>query len=304
MAELLNLKQIEAFRAIMISGTVVAAAKLLNLSQPAVSRTLGLLELRVGYSLFERMGRRLIPTPEAEALYREIEQLYGSLDRISQISQDIKFQRAGALRIATLPALAHALVPRAVTRFASTRPGVKVFIQSLPSRQIADMVSTGQFDVAVVELPLSKSGISLEPLPISPMVALMPASHPLAGKKRVSLKHLENERMILLSQQSFARYQIEDAFSKMNISPLVVMETPSSQIACALVAEGSGITIVSKWSAEPFLAPGLAAVPISEDLTSRYAVIFPYPRKRLMLAESFADELRKVIIDDFQDNGS
>src|SRR5664279_4983126 len=124
----INMRQIEAFRGVMISGSVVGAAKLMSVTQPGVSRSIGLLELRIGYKLFERRGRRLVPTPEAEALYREIEPLYGSLDRIAQIAQDIRFQRAGALRIGTLPALAQSLVPRSVARFLSTRPRVTVFV--------------------------------------------------------------------------------------------------------------------------------------------------------------------------------
>ena len=52
----------------MLAGSVVGAARLLNVTQPGVSRTIGLLELRLGYALFERLGRRLVPTAEAEAL--------------------------------------------------------------------------------------------------------------------------------------------------------------------------------------------------------------------------------------------
>ena len=64
----LNLRQIEAFRSVMLTGTVVGAARLMSVTQPAVSRAVGLLELRIGYTLFERRGRRLVATPEGEAL--------------------------------------------------------------------------------------------------------------------------------------------------------------------------------------------------------------------------------------------
>ena len=252
MRSTLNLRQIESFRSVMLTGSVVGAARLMSVTQPAVSRAVGLLELRIGYKLFERRGRRLVPTPEGEALYREIEPLYGSLDRIAQVAQDIRFQRAGALRIATLPALAQWLVPRAIARFLSTRPNVTVFVQSLPSRQIAELVSTRQFDVGVVELPLSRPAIAIEPLDPVPSMAVIPAGHRLAAKRQISLKDLDGERMILLSQYSYVRYQIDDAFSKLGVAPHVVLETPSSSIACALVAAGAGITLVSRWTAEPF----------------------------------------------------
>lgn len=291
----LNLRQIEAFRAVMLTGSVVGAARLMNVTQPGVSRTIGLMELRLDYALFERRGRRLVPTPEAEALYREIEHLYGSIERIGQVAQDIRFQRAGALRVATLPALAQWLVPRAITRFLAVRPNVTAFVQSLPSRQIAELVSTRQFDVGVVELPLARPAIEVEPLDPVLAVAVMPAGHRLAAQTTVSLKDLDGERMVLLSQHSYVRYQMDDAFSSLGVAPNVVLETPSSSIACALVAAGAGITLVSRWTAEPFAGPDIAVRPLREGLASRYAIIFPQMTTRLLLADAFANDLREEI---------
>lgn len=288
----LNLRHLEAFRAVMLAGSVVGAARLLNLTQPGVSRTIALLELRLGYALFERRGRRLVPTPEAESLYREVEQVYAGIDRIAQVAQDIRFQRAGALRVATLPALAQGLVPSAISRFLAARPGVKVFVQSLPSRQIAELVSVRQFDVGVVELPLTHPAIETDPLPPVPTVAVLPAGHRLAGRAVVSLRDLSAERMVLLSQHSYVRYQIDDALSSVGAAPEVVCETPSSSIACAMVLAGAGITLVSKWTAEPFAGPEIVVRPVKENLASRFALIFPKGRSEAALPRAFAEELR------------
>jgi DNA-binding transcriptional LysR family regulator len=295
MKPVLNLRHIEAFRAVMLTGSVVGAARLMSVTQPGVSRTISLMELRIGYPLFERRGRRLVPTPEADALYREIEHLYGSIERIGQVAQDIRFQRAGALRIATLPALAQWLVPRGITRFLASRPNVTVFVQSLPSRQIAELVSTRQFDVGVVELPVSRPAIEIEPFEPVPSMAVMPANHRLASKAKISLKDLDGERMVLLSQHSYVRYQIDDAFSTLGVAPNVVLETPSSSIACALVAAGAGVTLVSKWTAVPFAGPDLVVRPVKEAIESRYAIIFPQLAARQTLAEAFANDLRAEI---------
>ena len=290
-----NLGHIEAFRAVMLAGTVVGAARLLNVTQPGVSRTIALLELRLGYALFERRGRRLVPTAEAEALYREVDQVYSGIERISQAALDIRFQRAGALRVATLPALAQWLVPRAITRFLAARPRVTVFVQSLPSRQIAEGVSTRQFDVGVVELPLSRPAIVIEPLDPVEIVLVMPAAHRLASRKTVALKDLGGERMILLSQHSYVRYQIDDAFASAGVAPEVVVETPSSSIACAMVAAGAGLTLVSRCTAEPFAGPEIAVRPVREALTSRYALIHPEAQTPMSLARAFEAELRSCM---------
>lgn len=291
----LNLRQIESFYAVMRTGTVVGAAQLMNVTQPAVSRAIGLLEIRVGYKLFERRGRKLVATPEGDALYREIEPVYGSLDRIAQLAEDIRHQRAGALRIATLPSVSQSLLPRAIARFLSTRPKVSVYVQSLPSRQIADLVATRQFDIGLIELPLSRPAISIEPLDPTPAMAVIPVGHRLAAKRHVSIRDLAGERMILLSQHSFLRHQIDDAFSKYGVSADAILETPHSLVACGLVAAGAGITLVSRWAAEAFSTADVVVRPVRDELTSRSAIIFPYPGARLLLAEAFAEDLREEI---------
>lgn len=288
----LNLRQIETFRAVMISGSIVGAAKLMNVTQPGVSRTIGTLEDKLGYALFFRRGRRIVPTPEGEALYREVERSYRSIEAIAQIALNIGVQRAGALRIATLPALAQWLVPRAINRFLSTRPNVTVFVQSLPSVQIAELVSTRQFDVGIVEMPVSRPAIDIEELGASTAVVVLPAAHRLAALARVPIRELGGERMIMLSQHSFARYHIDDAFSSAGVAPVVAMETPSSTIACALVTAGAGITIVSQATAGAFILPEIAVRPLDPSLSFRYSVVFPQLPTRSTLANAFALDLR------------
>lgn len=295
----INLRQVEVFRSVMLAGSVVGAARLLNVTQPGVSRTIGLLELRLGYPLFERRGRRLVPTAEAETLYHEVEQSYVAVDRIAQVAADLRFQRAGALRVATLPALAQWLVPQAIARFIEDRPKVSVFVQSLPSRQIATMVSTRQFDVGVVELPMPVPAIRSELLPDEPTAVVLPATHPLSRKRVISIKDLDGQRMILLSQPSYVRYRMDDAFSEAGVTPDVVIETPTSPIACALVAAGAGIALAARWTAQPFAGPTVAVRPLKEQILSRTALIFPESVPVSSLARAFADQLKGSLAEAF-----
>lgn len=286
----MNMRHIEAFRAVMISGSVIGAAKLLNVTQPGVSRTIALMELRLGYDLFQRKGRRLTPTSEGEALYREVEQLYVGIDRITQVAYDIRHHRAGALRLATLPALAHWLVPAVVAQFLATRPQVRVFVQTLPSTQIADLVATRQFDLGVVELPMSKSGVNVQPLPPAPIVAVLPVDHRLAVREMLTLGDLAGERLVLPSPQSYLRFQIDDAFNRGGVSPQVVAETPTSPFICALVAEGVGIGLVSTWTPSRHDAR-VVQRPFQEPLQSQYACLRAEGAVPMVLADEFQSML-------------
>ncbi|WP_315138740.1 LysR substrate-binding domain-containing protein [Achromobacter marplatensis] len=291
MKSTINLRHIEAFRAVMLAGSVVGAAELLSVTQPGVSRTIGLLELRLGYPLFHRKGRRLVPTAEAEALYREVEQIYGGIERITQVAQDLRHHRAGALKVAVLPALAQWLVPDVIAKFMAERPQVTVFVQSLPSRQIAELVSTRQFEVGVIELPLARAGVSVTPLPSSDMVAVLPARHRLVDQSQIGLAELVSERLILPSQHSYVRYQIDDAFNQRGLAAQVVAETPTSSIACALAAAGAGIALVSRWVPTPISDPRCVVRPLQERIQSQYGIVTPSNHPPMVLASEFAQLL-------------
>lgn len=283
----LNLRHIETFRAVMVSGTIVGAADLMSVTQPGVSRTIALLEKRLGYDLFQRKGRRLVPTAEAETLYREVEQLYGGIERIAEVAQDLRHHRAGALRVAALPALAHWLVPQVLAQLLQERPQVTVFAQTLPSRQIADLVSTRQFDVGVIELPLARAGVHVEPLPSGEMVAVIPAGKPLAERSEIGLADLVSERLILPSPHSYVRYQLDDAFNQLGIAMHAVAETATSSMACALAAAGAGVALVSRWVPTP--GPGTSYVvrPLKAHIRSQYGTIMASGHPPKPLAKEF-----------------
>ncbi len=297
MAVNLSLRQIEAFRATMQAGTVVAAAQLLSVTQPAVSRLLALLELRIGFALFERRGRRLLPTAEAQQLFREVERLQLGVERLAHVALDIRMQRAGALRLAVLPAIAQWLAPRVATRFLAPRPGVRLFLDSLPSRQIAELVATHQYDVGVVEMPVLQSTLEIELIEGIETVAVLPAGHRLAAQTRISARDLAGERLVLLSHHSLQRHRLEDWFARRRVTPNIVVETPQSTIACALVAAGAGVTLVSRVAAGSYTGASGAVVirRLNERVTTDLALIYPVIGARAQLVDVFAQELRAEI---------
>ena len=115
----LNLRQIEVFRAIMMSGSISGAGRMLHVSQPAVSRVLALTESRLGYRLFDRVKSRLSPTAEARRLYAEVEQVYGGIQRVNDLAASLAQSGAGMLKIVASASFGQRLIPRALERLRS-----------------------------------------------------------------------------------------------------------------------------------------------------------------------------------------
>src|SRR5437899_9747096 len=173
----LNPRQIEAFRAVVLTGGVGMAAKLINVTQPAVSRMIRDLQQHLGLTLFERRSTGLVPTSEALSLYAEVERAFVGLERISQMATELRTRRAGFLRIAALPALANGFLPRFVGRFLADRPKLDIVLSGLVSHAVLTAVAQGQCDLGFAEASIAHAAVQLEPMPAAPFVAVLPQDH-------------------------------------------------------------------------------------------------------------------------------
>lgn len=142
----MRLRQIEMLQAIVSTGSVTAAAKLLNVSQPAVSKMLAHTEQQLGFPLFVRDGGRLRPTDEAFALYAEVERLMPRLEAVNRLAENLRRGR-GRLRIVAVPSLAQTLLPQALARFCAERPQLEVELQTLHTRELVDALLLRDADV-------------------------------------------------------------------------------------------------------------------------------------------------------------
>ena len=117
----LNLRQIEAFRAVYQTGGMTAAGMLMNITQPAVSRLIRDLEAEIGLPLFVRKGTTIAPTPDAVALYQEVARSFHGLDQVALFASDLKRHRSGKISIAASLGPSFFALPAAIAACASSK---------------------------------------------------------------------------------------------------------------------------------------------------------------------------------------
>ena len=122
----LNFRQIEFFRAGMITGSISGAAQLLFVSRPAVSRLLSQTETRLGFALFERIKGRLHATPEARKLFGEVQSVYAGIQRVSAIAEGLADNRQGLLNVVCSTSVGQLFIPQAIATFRQAYPGVRI----------------------------------------------------------------------------------------------------------------------------------------------------------------------------------
>jgi len=293
---MLNPRQIEAFRTVIIMGGVTAAAQALSISQPAVTRLIHDLQYALGLKLFVKRGTRLVPTNEALSLFREVERQFVGLERIQAAALSLRERRMGTLRIAALPAFNVGFLPRLVSRYLQHKPGLNVTVYGSSSSQVADWVVSGFCELGFVQLPLDFPSLDVEPLPQATAVAVLPQDHRLAARSVLGPRDFAGESFVSLEQMTQLRYQIDALFASERITREVRIETPLSMIACALVAAGAGVSIVDPFTAAEYCGRGVVVRPFRPAILFDIAVIWAAGRCRSALAQDFAHQVRAAVI--------
>lgn len=281
-------RQIEAFRAVMLTGGMTAAAEVMHVTQPAVSRLIRDLELDLKLELFRRRGNQIVPTPEAAALFDEVQRRFLALEQLRDVAAELSGSRSGSLRIASLPAMAMGFLPKCIAAFSAGRSNLAILLDGMPSHLVLERVINGQFDIGFAAVPAVRPSLRVQPV-FARGVVVLPAGHRLAAKTVIDASDLRDERMIMLGRGSYLRHSIETALGGAN--PRWTTETPLSAIACAMVREGLGVTIVDPFSAASFDGFGVVVRPFEPALDVGFALVTPRNRPLSRLAMEFVQTM-------------
>jgi DNA-binding transcriptional LysR family regulator len=291
-----SLRELEVFRLVMELGSVTAAAAALNISQPAVSRTLQQTEQRLGFALFTRRKKRLVPTAEGDALYLETRNVFAALEAVDRRGRDLRDGSAGTLAIATIAAFANAVLPEALRRFLGSRPNVAVSVQVSSAQDVAERVAGLRADLGLIIDSVAVPGISLSDLCATDFGGVMPRGHPLAGRGHLSPRDLEGERLICLSRHLPLGTQAARVFADADIPLRIAVEVSHSTVACALVRKGVGIALLDRLGFMSAPGEDLLLQPFTPRISIAGRLVQPRHRPPSRLAQDFIATLREVIL--------
>ena len=291
---MLNVRHLAVFRAVMQIGTVSGAARMLHVSQPAVTKSLQLLEARLSVTLFERLKGRLQPTPDCEI---PIERLFSDIDAVEHLADEVRRGQVGHLKIATVSNVAATAVTTAVSRFTQMRPRVRVDIHVLATRMVLREVSNNQVDLGVLDVPLAAGHCEAVELCRAEAVCVVPSQHPLASKAHVTAADLAEQRIISFAHDTVIGWMFREAFGAKRIPFPVCIVTNQTAIACALVSQGAGIALVDPFVLLPTAPAGLTMVPFRPAIDIRPTVICPPTRPVSVVADEFINTLQATMND-------
>jgi DNA-binding transcriptional LysR family regulator len=286
----MDLRLLEAFRAVVDHRSVTAAAGVMGLTQPAVSIQIARLEEATGFALFERIGGRLKPTAEGLLFYAEAMRALEEIDRLQSATAQIREGQAGKLAVASHPWAAISLLPKLVSEFLRERPGVSVRLISRQSDVVSQLLPGESFDIGIAELPIDDTAVKVARYQMRCLVVL-PPRHPLAQRKLLTPQLLAGLPMVAPARALQLAPRLTAVFIAAGAALNAVVEAEFLASLCGLVAAGAGWALVDPLSAESFSHFGLVARPFEPAILYEVGVFHRRDREPSTLAAAFLELL-------------
>ena len=280
-----KLRHMEVFRAVMLTGSISGAAKMLYVSQPAVSKLIAYVEGRLNLRLFDRLNNRLVPTADAHALYREVDRVYQAAMAVNECAAALAASPSQHLRICCSASLATAVLPAALAEVKRDVPSMKILWHTSLIVEMPIQLLSKKVDLSIAALPVIHDHLHSRAFMRGYMVCVLPHGHPLADEPAISLRQLEDQALMLFRPDMPFGKLLAQAFERAGVQLSSFLDFSNAVEAAALVKQGMGVTIIDEFVAAE---SGLVVKPLVEeiefDISFVYSKFEPLPEsaRRLM----------------------
>lgn len=290
----LTFRHLELYRLFAQTRSVTETARILRVSQPAVSQTLKEIENQLGFPVFVRIGGRTRLTNEAMSILPRIERILTQMASLKGYAEELGDARAGSLSIVTMNTLCAHVIPQAITLFRKERQLVHFRVDSRNTDGIANQIKQEFADIGFGFAPLEDPDLVGEPLFRMSMVCLMRKDHPLAGSKVLSPRQLKGESIIAQGNENPSGLALRQALT-LNDDKLEVFETNQSITALHMARAGLGVALVHPLLIGWDVADELAAVPFEPDIPFTLSVFYSRHKPVSRLSMVFVRKVSEVL---------
>lgn len=290
----MDIRQLRVIQMVCETGSVTETAKRMHVSQPAISKTIKLVEEETGLQLFENIQGRLFPTTEMQTLLPEISRLLNTHQDVRKQVENLRAGKSGVVRLAISPSLMPRLAAPAIRRFQAARPDVEVKVFATSTRQVVAMVANHDVDAGVCQPSSGDPTVHALPISTARVICILPENHRLARKEAISPFDLDGESVITFPDTEPTAVRVVDAFINSGARLNRTIETNMSFTACCLAMQGCGVALVDSFIHTADYFPKLAVRPFVPEIPLHVNLHVSSLRKPSLLVQELVQELIAV----------
>ena len=251
------------------------AAEGLFISQPAVTKHVRNLELKVGMGLIQRGRGGFALTDVGKILFKCTQKISFHLMEIENVLGNLQKDHHGLLKIGTTESYSKCLMPKLLSGFQTSFSSIKIALDVGNSEEIEKNLLNYKNDLVLIGVTKVSSKFESIPFLREELVLIVSPTHPLAKRQTVSLKEIERFPLIIRAKGSTTRRILLQAFKDLDIHPSLLIEAGSSEFIKQWVSEGKGISVIVKRTVEDEEKSGIIKiVPLLEKLYLEVAFLY------------------------------
>jgi DNA-binding transcriptional LysR family regulator len=288
----MKIHNLRALVTIADTGSFMAAAQQLRISQSSLSHAITDLEQELNLRLLERSRQGTQPTDAGRRILAYARQIFVCLDSIRTEAANVAGLHSGRVKVGSVPSAAIAFLPKVIAQVSQEYPNVEVVLLEEPSQgmqHLVEWLDSNTIDLALLELPAT--GLHVVPLMLDDLCAIVSASSPLGKRAKISIRQLAREPFVM------SRYNSErliwNAYADYRCSPQVRFEVQDIGTLVSLVREGLGISIVPR-VAFPVAPDGIALRPLHRPIGRQLAFVLKSPERLSPAVEMFIRKAQEL----------
>lgn len=266
----MNLNQLKIFYMAAKHGSLSAAADVLCITQPAVTKGIQRLQEHYDIRLFNRFGKKMALTDAGEALYGIAESIFEMEHQAEESLRDFQQRKKGFIRILSSESFGSYYLPFIINRFSKANPRIRVSVDLLPTEQIVEKTAALGNDMGFISYPVPHDKLFIREILEDSYQIIVPPEHPFALKAVIEPEDLAGQPVILHEQGSAPRKSTEEFAKRHGVNLSIVLELSNNEAMKTAVEEGVGIAVITRLVVSKEIRMGtLKAVPLSDPAMTR-----------------------------------
>lgn len=294
---MLTLRQIEVVRAVMVAGTIAGAARLLNVAQPGVSRTMKHMESTLGIRLFIRKGGRYAPSPEAVNVFGQLQEVHKKIEDLQSSIDQLERGRGVELSLGSVPSIANVMVPRAVAAVKRRYPDLRIDIDIIKIEDAIDYLMLGKGEFTAMSYRFDHPSIAFEPLAKGHLVCIVAPGHPFASRPSVTAAEIASCPLIGIDPNDPYGRIMASIFARANLDYEITIRARFGTTVLALVKQDLGVAVIDAFTVADMDRSQVAVVPIAEPTEFQTYIARRSDAALSSFAETMIDHLRQIMVE-------
>lgn len=260
----MTLRQIEVIRAVMMTGTISAAAEMLGVSAPGISRLVKHTEEALDIRLFERKAGLFVPSVEASAVFDHVREVYKGVANLQDAVGSLKRGEKVQLAFASAPSVAQVIAARVLKRVRDRYQSLFIDLNILKIEETVDYLLLERGEFVIMSSPVQNASVENEKIAEARLLVILPDGHRLAGQAEISVRDLIGEQLIGVEPSDPYGALTASPFQAAGVELQHAMRGRFAQTVVSLVRQNLGVAVIDEFSVAEPENPGLVRRPLAE----------------------------------------